>query len=123
MQLPARVDDVRLLVLLWVKQNNDAPEKQKRSNKRLRWKQEVEGAELTLQDKPPGPCWGQRSNRCRWLWWCPELSPNSPETQQIKESFTFQLFEQLDVQKRLKGVKHEFGLQPSDGNNDTITSV
>lgn len=39
-QLPGRVDDVSLFVLLRVKQNDDAPETQKRSIKPPTWKME-----------------------------------------------------------------------------------
>ena len=49
--LPARVDDVSLLVLLWVKQNDDAPETQKRSYKTPRCKVERPG-----WGRPGSPC-------------------------------------------------------------------
>lgn len=41
---------------------------------------ESEEAGLTLQDRRWAQCWGPKSNRCHWLCWYPELSPDSPET-------------------------------------------
>lgn len=47
--IPARVDDVSLLVLLWVEKNDDAPETQNRSGKPLTWK-------LGASRKRSSPC-------------------------------------------------------------------
>lgn len=45
---------------------------------------ESEEAGLTLQDRRWAQCWGPKSNRCHWLCWYPELSPDSPETTRTK---------------------------------------